>query len=150
MTIHRKNQAIRDYQSNQSIKPITDTCATFTMVSRFRDGGLQTLFVTTLDLSLRDSCANRCLTRVRLGVFYPSLTGGAYPSFRGDFLLLHRVGIEGDIAWRASQGLYGGFQPYRPIFYSFNAIWAPKLAKPITAELLAGIGGENLRFIPRT
>ena len=80
------------------------------------------------------------------GIFYPSLTGGAYPSFSGDFLLLHRVGIEGDIAWRASRGLYGGFQPYRPILYSFNAIWAPKLAKPVTAELLAGIGGENLRF----
>ena len=80
------------------------------------------------------------------GVFYPSLTGGAYPSFSADFLLLHRVGIEGDIAWRASQGLYGGFQPYRPIFYSFNAIWAPKLAKPVTAELIAGIGGESLRF----
>jgi hypothetical protein len=80
------------------------------------------------------------------GIFYPSLTGGAYPSFSADFLLLHRVGIEGDIAWRASQGLYGGFQPYRPIFYSFNAIWAPKLAKPVTAELIAGIGGESLRF----
>ena len=80
------------------------------------------------------------------GVFFPSLTGGGYPSFSADFLLLHRVGIEGDIAWRASQGLYGGFQPYRPIFYSFNAIWAPRLAKPITAELLAGIGGESLRF----
>jgi hypothetical protein len=78
--------------------------------------------------------------------FFPSMGGGGYPSFSADFLLKHRLGIEGEVSWRASQNLYGGFQPYRPIFYSFNAIWAPRLAKPITAELLAGIGGENLRF----
>jgi hypothetical protein len=80
------------------------------------------------------------------GIFYPTLGGGGYPSFSADFLLIHRLGFEGDIAWRASQNSYGVSQPYRPIFYSFNAIYAPKLAKPITAELLAGIGGESLRF----
>jgi hypothetical protein len=80
------------------------------------------------------------------GLFFPSIGGGAYPAFTGDVLLLHRIGFEGDIAWRASQNSYGGFQPYRPLFYSFNAIWAPKLGKAVTAELLAGIGGESLRF----
>jgi hypothetical protein len=80
------------------------------------------------------------------GFFYPSMGGGGYPSFSADFLLVHRIGIEGDISWRASQNLYGAYQPYRPILYTFNAIWAPKLAKPITAELLAGIGGEDIRF----
>jgi hypothetical protein len=80
------------------------------------------------------------------GLFFPTMGGGLYPSFSGDFLFTHRLGIEGDIAWRASQNSYGGSQPYRPIFYAVNAIWAPKLAKPITAELLAGIGGESLRF----
>ena len=80
------------------------------------------------------------------GVFFPTLGGGAYPSFSGDFLITHRVGVEGEVDWRASQNLYGGFQPYRPIFWAINAIWAPKLAKNFTAELMAGIGGENLRF----
>lgn len=80
------------------------------------------------------------------GVFFPSVGGGAYPMFSADVLLTHHLGIEGDVSWRASQNLYGGYQPYRPIFYSFNAIWAPKIATHITAELLAGIGGENLRF----
>lgn len=84
------------------------------------------------------------------GFFFPTMGGGAYPSFSADFLLTHRIGIEGEVDWRASQNLYGGFQPYRPIFYAFNAIWAPKLAKPITAELMAGIGGENLRFYTPT
>jgi hypothetical protein len=84
------------------------------------------------------------------GLFFPTMGGGGYPSFSADFLLKRRLGVEGEVYWRASQNLYGGFQPYRPIFYSFNAIWAPKLAKPITAELLAGIGGESLRFYTPT
>lgn len=80
------------------------------------------------------------------GVFFPTVGGGTYPVISADFLLTHHLGVEGDVSWRASQNLYGGYQPYRPIFYSFNAIWAPKLATHVTAELLAGIGGENLRF----
>jgi hypothetical protein len=84
------------------------------------------------------------------GLFFPTTGGGAYPTFSADFLLHHRFGIEGEISWRASQNLYGGFQPFRPIFYAFNALWAPRLAKPITAELMAGIGGENLRFYTPT
>ena len=80
------------------------------------------------------------------GITYPSLGGGGYPSFSGDVLLLHHMGIEGDISWRGSENLYGAYQPYRPIFYTFNAIWAPKLAKHVSAELLAGIGGEDIRF----
>jgi len=79
-------------------------------------------------------------------LFFPSDRGGAYPGFSADLLLRHRLGFEGDLSWRASQNLYGGSQPYRPVFYSFNAIWAPKLGKNFTAELLAGVGGEDLRF----
>jgi len=80
------------------------------------------------------------------GLLFPSEGGGAYPSFSADAIIYHRLGIEGDLTWKASQGLYGGAEPFRPILYSFNVIWAPKLAKPITAELLAGVGGEDLRF----
>jgi hypothetical protein len=79
-------------------------------------------------------------------LFFPTAGGGGYPGFSADFLLRHRLGLEGELFWRASQNLYGGLQPYRPIFYSFNAIWAPKVSKFITPELLAGIGGEDLRF----
>jgi hypothetical protein len=82
------------------------------------------------------------------GLYFPSDTGGTYPGFTADLLLRHRVGIEGELYWRASQNLYGGTgsQPYRPLFYAFNAIWAPKLSKNFTAELLAGVGGEDVRF----
>jgi len=80
------------------------------------------------------------------GFFFPSLRGGTYPSISADFLVARRLGVEGEFAWRASQGLYGGAEPYRPIFWAINGIWAPRIAKPVTAELLAGIGGEDLRF----
>lgn len=75
-----------------------------------------------------------------------SLTGGAYPVFSADILLKKQFGVSGELAWRASQNLYAGFQPYRPLFYDFNGIYAPKLNKYVTGELSAGIGWESLRF----
>jgi hypothetical protein len=76
---------------------------------------------------------------------FESLSGGAYPSFSGDFLFKGRLGVQGEVAWRASRALYGGFQPYRPIFWDFNGIYVPKLGKFAAAELMAGIGVESLR-----
>jgi Outer membrane protein beta-barrel domain len=84
------------------------------------------------------------------GTFFPSNTGGLYPSFSADLLLKHHLGVQGEVAWRASQGLYGGYQPYRPILYDFNAIYAPQLGKKAAAELMAGVGGEDLRFYTGT
>lgn len=80
------------------------------------------------------------------GLTFPSLRGGAYPGFSMDLLVHHRLGVEGELFWKASQGLYGTNQPYRPIFYDFNAIWAPHITKNLTGEAMAGIGGEDLRF----
>ncbi|MDP9158949.1 MAG: hypothetical protein M3O09_01805 [Acidobacteriota bacterium] len=78
--------------------------------------------------------------------FTPSVSGGLYPSFSADFLLKHHFGVGAEVAWRARQGLYGGYQPYRPLFYDFNAIWVPTISKKVSGELMAGIGGEDLRF----
>lgn len=75
-----------------------------------------------------------------------SLSGGAYPLFSGDYLFKHNFGVQGEVAWRASQNLYLGFQPYRPIFFDFNAIYAPPLGKYITPEMSAGIGAISTRF----
>ncbi|HXP15801.1 MAG TPA: hypothetical protein VN868_01785 [Terriglobales bacterium] len=75
-----------------------------------------------------------------------SETGGAYPVMSADLLLKGRLGVSGELAWRASRNLYAGFQPYRPLLYDFNGIYAPKLGKHAAAELMAGIGWESLRF----
>ena len=72
--------------------------------------------------------------------------GGAYPAFSGDVIFKHRIGFSFDVAWRAKQAIYNGYQPYRPIFYDFNAVFQPRLSKKIGADLMAGIGGESIRF----
>jgi hypothetical protein len=80
------------------------------------------------------------------GVLYPSESGGIYPGFSADFLIHHRFGIEGEVSWKASQFNYGGYEPVRPVFYAFNALWVPRISKNISAEIMAGVGGEDLRF----
>jgi hypothetical protein len=75
-----------------------------------------------------------------------SIGGGAYPTFSADYLFLHNFGIGGQVSWRASRNLYLGFQPYRPIFYDVDAVFAPPLGKHAAAELSAGIGAESVRF----
>jgi hypothetical protein len=76
----------------------------------------------------------------------PSQGGGVYPGFSGDFLLKKNLGVEGEIYWKGSQGVYNGYQPYRPLFWDFNGIWLPHLARRVTGELVAGIGAESIRF----
>ena len=76
----------------------------------------------------------------------PTIGGGSYLSFNGDFLLRHSFGVGGEISWRAKQNFYAGFQPYRPLFYDFYGVYAPKLSKNVGATLLAGVGAESVRF----
>ncbi len=75
-----------------------------------------------------------------------SLTGGAYPSISGDFLVHKNYGVMGEISWKGSQGIYNGYQPYRPIFWDFNGVFVPRLGRHAAAELSAGIGAESIRF----
>jgi hypothetical protein len=80
-----------------------------------------------------------------------SLTGGAYPGFSGDVLFWHNLGIGTEVYWKASQADYAGqgFN-YRPIFYDFNAVYAPKLASHTYLELVGGIGALSTRFYTGT
>lgn len=72
--------------------------------------------------------------------------GGTYLNFNGDFLIRHHLGVEGEVAWRAHQNLYQGYQPYRPIFYDFGGVWATRFGRFLGVEANAGIGAESLRF----
>lgn len=87
------------------------------------------------------------------GNVFPSLTGGLYPSFSGFFILKHHIGFGGEVAWRASRALYTQSSstffaqaPYRPIFYDFDAVYGSKFGKKFGGDVMAGIGGEDLRF----
>ncbi len=75
-----------------------------------------------------------------------SLTGGAYPSFSADVILFKDIGFQGEFAWKATRGDWLGVQPNRPMFYDFNAIYAPKLADRTYLEFLAGLGSEATRY----
>lgn len=78
--------------------------------------------------------------------FTQSLSGGAYLNFSGDALIKGNFGVQGEVAWRASRNLYAGFQPYRPVIWDFNAIYAPRFNQHLGAEVMGGIGAENIRF----
>lgn len=74
--------------------------------------------------------------------------GGAYPNFNFDVIFHKRIGFGAEVAWKATQGQYGGDggQPFRPILYDVNAVYQPRLGKKIGADLAAGIGAQSTRF----
>jgi hypothetical protein len=78
--------------------------------------------------------------------FPQSVGGGVFPTFSGDFLLIHHFRIGGEVSWRATRNLSQGFLPFRPIFYDFGAVYAPPLGRHAALELSTGIGGESIRF----
>jgi hypothetical protein len=75
-----------------------------------------------------------------------TISGGAYPNFGLDFIFYKNIGFEFNAAFRAKQNFYQRFQPFRPFFYDFDAVYAPNLGKRAQAELSAGIGAESIRF----
>jgi hypothetical protein len=82
-------------------------------------------------------------------VVAPSFARGVYINFGGNVLFFHNMGLNAEVSVRATQANYStDFFPgikYRPVFYDFNGIWAPKYDR-VGPELMAGIGAESLRF----
>lgn len=132
---------LADYPSEKNLKKLTWVAVSivFCLIGA-------TAFAQQLDVGFGVSTTSSASGKLSNALFFPSDRGGTYPGFSADFLLHNRFGVEGELFWRASQNLYGGYEPYRPVFYSFNAIWAPRLTKNLTAEVLGGIGGEDIRF----
>src|SRR5437763_16954060 len=68
-------------------------------------------------------------------------------------ILKHHIGFGGDVSWRAHRSIYSGasnnfgiLAPVRPIFYDINAVCARTFEKKFGADVMAGSGGEALRF----
>ena len=89
----------------------------------------------------------------------PSESGGLYVSFSGNVILKHHIGFGGGVAPRVHQAPYGvtngsvflGVIPYRPIFYDFNFVYGvTSIKKKIGGDLMAGIGGQDVRFYSGT
>jgi len=79
-----------------------------------------------------------------------TISGGTYPDFGLDFLFFKNLGVGFDAAFRAHQNLYQGFQPFRPFFYTADAVFAPPLGKRAQLEVKAGIGAESVHFYTAT
>lgn len=82
--------------------------------------------------------------------FPESLSGGTFPGVSGDVLFWHNVGVGAEVFWRASQasGNYYNYDGvnYRPLFFNFNAVYAPKLASHTYLELVGGLGALSTHF----
>ncbi|MBV9765749.1 MAG: outer membrane beta-barrel protein [Acidobacteriaceae bacterium] len=73
--------------------------------------------------------------------------GGTFGKAGADVMLTPHFGVNGDVDFRFAQGAYSGLT-YRPMFYDFNAIWAPtgRSLKRVVPEIQAGLGAVNLKF----
>ena len=85
-------------------------------------------------------------TSVVFQQFKQTLSGGNFLTISGDALIHKSLGIEGEVSWRTSRTNYAGVLPYRPLFWDFNGIYAPRFNKFLGAELMAGIGAMSARF----
>ena len=71
---------------------------------------------------------------------------GTFGKVGADIMLTPHFGIGGQADLRFSQGSYAGLN-YRPVFYDFNAIYAPLRAdKRIVPEFQGGLGAVSLKF----
>ncbi len=94
-----------------------------------------------------DSSSNQQIDTFGDGNLFPTpKMTGTFGLFGGDFMISHGLGVNAEYAFRFNQGGYAGLN-YRPAFYDFNGIWRPlPIVRKISPEVLAGIGGANLKF----
>jgi hypothetical protein len=73
--------------------------------------------------------------------------GGLYTNIGGDVIFHKRIGFAFDADWRTSQGNFAGIgQPYRPMLFSIDGIYQPRLSKKAGLDLMGGIGWQTTRF----
>lgn len=73
--------------------------------------------------------------------------GGSFGKVGADFMFTPNFGVGAETDFRFTQAAYAGLN-YRPLFYDFNAIWAPAghRSKRVFPELQAGVGGMRMSF----
>jgi hypothetical protein len=85
------------------------------------------------------------------GTLYKSPTlGGTFAHIGAAVFFKKSVGVGGEIAWKPSAQDYAGI-PYRPTFYTFDAIYRPDAGagRHFVPEVRAGLGGARLHFFPQ-
>jgi hypothetical protein len=76
----------------------------------------------------------------------PAQKGGTYASFSAEYIRKDHFGLNAELTFRYHEGLYNGYQRYRPALYDVNAVFAPRLGIKTRGDFMAGVGGESLIF----
>jgi outer membrane protein with beta-barrel domain len=80
----------------------------------------------------------------------PAESGGTYAGASLQYFGQRRWGLNIEGAFRAKEGLYNGYQHYRPILYDANIVYPYRLAAKTRADFMAGIGGQTVLFYNTT
>jgi len=80
----------------------------------------------------------------------PSDSGGVFAGFSLQYLSENSRGFNIEGAFRAKEGLYNGFQYYRPVLYDVNWVYGHAFAPKFRGDFMAGVGGETLIFYQKT
>jgi len=80
----------------------------------------------------------------------PAESGGTYAGASLQYFGERRWGLNIEGAFRAKEGLYNGYQHYRPILYDANIVYPYRLAAKTRADFMAGIGGQTVLFYNTT
>jgi hypothetical protein len=71
---------------------------------------------------------------------------GTYASFSLVRTFENHFGYSAEVATTYKRPLYNGFQEYRPLLYDLNAVFAPHVARRMTADFMGGAGGQTVLF----
>ena len=90
---------------------------------------------------------SNCTTSSNGGTLCPE-KGGTYLNLGADVILRHRIGAAFDVNWKAGQAsVFGpGGQPYRPLLFTFNGVFQPRLSKKTGLDLFGGVGWQSTRL----
>lgn len=80
------------------------------------------------------------------GFIPPPEKGGVYPGASLQYILPNNFGINVEGAFRYHKTFYDDYQPYRPILYDVNGVFAPNLNKRFSADFMAGAGAQTVLF----
>jgi len=79
----------------------------------------------------------------------PAEKGGLYPSASLQYMRWGKLGVNAELAFRYKEGLYNGYQFFRPLLYDINAVYASSISDKSTVDLMAGAGGQTAIFYDR-
>ena len=104
---------------------------------------------TMLSSSVSSSIAappSNCGVNSQGGALCPE-KGGTYLNLGADVIFKRRIGAAFDVNWKAGQASLGGpgGQPYRPLLFTFNGVFQPRLGKKAGLDLFGGIGWQSTR-----